>query len=132
MKKSEIDKWNEGVLKKQGIKHSGKSPTISRNQGDLQQATLWDGTVVKRQDFIFVDGHGLIKCAPYELHFVYASPKEHIGWGLWCTCGSIAGVIGTQAYSKLMSPGGFMLACVRHTTVKNNVGIGEHADGSHE
>lgn len=128
----DINKWNNDVLSAQGIKHKGIAPKISRNVGELETAKLPDGTVVKRQELIFVDGHGLIKCAPYELHFIYTSPKTHLGWGLWCTCGSIAGVVGTEAYSKLAAPGGKMLVCIRHTTLKNNTGVGKHADGSTE
>ena len=128
------DEWNTQVLKQQGIKYSGKSPKISRNVGDLQKATLEDGTIVRRQELIFVDGHGLIRTAPYELHFIYEAPVTRKGWGLWCTCGSIAGVVGYAAYTKLATPSGDgkLIVCVRHTTLKNNVGIGQHADGSTE
>lgn len=131
----DINKWNNDVLSAQGIKHKGNAPKISRNVGDLKFAKLPDGTVVERQELIFVDGHGLIRCAHYELHFIYVYPNpsgKYRGWGLFCTCGSIAGVVGTEAYSKLASPGGKMLVCVRHTATKNNVGIGQHADGSTE
>lgn len=128
------DEWNTKVLKQQGITHSGKSPKIARSVGDLQSATLGDGTVVRRQDYLFVHGEGLVKCAPYELHFIYETPKTRKGWGLWCTCGSIAGVVGFAAYTKLATPSGSgkMIVCIRHTTLKSNTGIGEHADGSRE
>ena len=128
------DEWNSKVLKQQGINYSGKSPRISRSVGDLQKATLEDGTVVNRQELIFVEGQGLIRCAPYELHFIYEAPKTRKGWGLWCTCGSIAGVVGYAAYTKLATPSGDgkLIVCIRHTTLKNNVGVGAHADGSTE
>jgi len=128
-----IEDWNTQVLKSKGIKHGGKAPKIVRNQGDLMEATLWDGTVVRRQEYLF-DGQELVKTAPYELHFIYVAPKEHKGWGLYCTCGSIAGTVGLNAYSKLASPTstGKMIVCIRHTTTKNNVGIGFHADNSSE
>lgn len=130
----DINKWNNEVLAKQGIKHKASAPKIVRSVGDAQRATLWDGTVVHRTDAIWVDGYGLIKTAPYELHFVYEAPKTHKGWGLYCTCGSIAGVVGYGAYSKLLSPTatGHIVVCIRHTTLKNNEGIGRHADGSTE
>lgn len=130
----DIKKWNDEVLAAQGIKYKSSAPKIVRSVGDLQQAKLEDGTVVKRQDFIWVDGQGLIKCAPYELHFIFEMPKTFKGWGLYCTCGSIAGVVGMRAYSKLASPTdtGKMLVCVRHTTLKQNIGTGKHADGSSE
>ncbi len=127
-------KWNNEVLSAKGIKHKAIAPKVTRSVGDLQQATLPDGTVVKRQDLIFVVGQGLVKCAPYELHFVFEMPKTFMGWGLYCTCGSIAGVVGLNAYSKLAAPTdtGKMIVCVRHTTLKQNIGIGQHADGSSE
>lgn len=129
-----INNWNNKVLASKGIKQSGVAPKIVRNQGDLQKATLWDGTVVERQELIFVEGQGLVQCAPYELHFIYVAPVTHKGWGLFCTCGSIAGVVGLSAYSKLASPTstGKMIVCIRHTTLKQNEGIGRHADGSTE
>lgn len=129
-----IDDWNKKVLSSKGIKQSGTAPKIVRNQGDLQKATLWDGTVVERRELIFVDGQGLVQTAQYELHFVYVAPITHKGWGLFCTCGSISGVVGLNAYSKLASPTstGKMLVCIRHTATKNNVGVGTHADGSTE
>lgn len=129
----DINKWNNNVLNAKGIKQSGTAPKIVRNQGDLQKATLWDGTVVERQEYLF-DGTELVKTCPYELHFIYATPKSHKGWGLYCTCGSIAGTVGLNAYSKLISPTstGKMIVCIRHTTLKQNEGIGRHADGSTE
>lgn len=130
-----IKQWNDEVLKRQGIKHNSAYPkAVVRVIGDAKQATLVDGTVVHRKEEIYVDGFGLVKCAPYELHFIYELPKGIKGWGLMCTCGSIAGVVGYGAYSQLASPTstGQMLVCVRHTTLKNNTGIGQHADGSTE
>jgi hypothetical protein len=128
-----IEQWNERVLRSRGINAGGKAPKIVRNAGDLQSATLWDGTVVTRQEYLF-DGQELVKCAPYELHFIYATPAGWKGWGLYCTCGSIAGTVGLNAYSKLASPTstGKMIVCLHHTATKNNVGIGTHADGSTE
>lgn len=128
-----IDKWNESLLESKGVSYSGRAPRISRNVGDLQEAKLDDGTIVKRQEYIVVNGE-FVKCINTELHFVYELPQKNVGWGLWCTCGSIAGVVGYSAYSKLAAPTstGKVIACIRHLTTKNNIGIGEHADGSHE
>lgn len=131
---TDIKKWNDTVLKQQGIKSKSISPKVVRSVGDAKRATLYDGTVVERQDYIFVDGQRLVRTAPYELHFIYETPKHMKGWGLMCTCGSIAGVVGMAAYSKFASPTdtGKMIVCVRHTAVKNNTGIGKHADESTE
>lgn len=130
-----IKKWNDEVLKKQNIKSNSAYPkAVVRTIGDAKIAELIDGTKVERKELIFVDGYGLIKCAPYELHFIYELPNHIRGWGLMCTCGSIAGVVGYGAYSQLVSATatGHLIACVRHTTTKNNIGIGQHADGSTE
>ena len=135
---TDINKWNKEILGMQGhSRNTIPSTKVVRNVGDLKQAKLWDDTVVERVDYIFVDGYGLVKTAPYELHFIYEVPKRHrnkYGWGLYCTCGSIAGVVGLSAYSKLAAPtsSGMMAVCIRHTTLKNNEGIGRHADGSTE
>ena len=128
----DINNWNRQVLSAKGIKASGKSPAVVKSVGDLKMAALWDGTPLKRVDAIHVENYGLVKCMSTELHFIYESPKEKKGWGLWCTCGSIAGVVDYTAYSKLASPGEKVIACIRLLTTKNNVGVGEHADGSHE
>lgn len=131
----DTDKWNKQVLKSQGISANPHRVSVVRSVGDLQEATLWDGhTKVVRQDLIYVEGEGLVKCINTELHFVFQTPKTMVGWGLYCTCGSIAGVVGWGAYSKLASPvgDGKIIACIRLLTTKNNVGVGEHADGSHE
>lgn len=134
MKKDDINKWNNEQLKDNGVNATVRPYSRVRSVGDLQKATLWDDTVVERKDLIFVDGHGLIKCCPYELHFIYEVPPTHKGWGLMCTCGSIAGVVGTKAYSKIMTPSGtgHLIVCVRHSSTKDNVGIGTHADSSTE
>lgn len=130
----DVSKWNNKVLKSKGIHAGAASPTVVRSVGDAKRATLHDGTVVERVELIFVENYGLVRCAPYELHFIYQLPRHMNGWGLMCTCGSIAGVVGYAAYSKLASPTdtGMIIACVRHTTLKQNEGIGRHADESTE
>lgn len=131
----DIDAWNKRVLKSKGINATPPKAHIVRNVGDLQEATLWDGeTKVRRQEYIFVEGHGLVKCINSELHFVFQTPKTMKGWGLFCTCGSIAGVVGYAAYSKLASPmsDGKIIACIRLLTTKQNTGIARHADESTE
>lgn len=129
-----IKDWNDKVLASKGIKTKSASPKVVRTIGDAKRATLHDGTKVERVDAIFVDGYGLVQCVNTELHFVYKLPDSMKGWGLMCTCGSLAGVVGYDAYSKLASPtySGMIIACVMLLTTKNNTGIGEHADGSHE
>lgn len=132
---TDIDKWNTDVLKSKGVSRKGTAPKIVRNQGDLQSAKLPDGTVIKRQEYIFVNNE-LVRTVDSELHFVYQTPdsQKYKGWSLWCTCGSIAGVVGYSAYSKLASPigNGKIVACVRLLATKQNTGIARHADNSTE
>lgn len=130
-----IHQWNTDQLKsKQTGVNAAFPKAVVRVIGDLKKATLVDDTVVERVDAIFVEGYGLVKCIPYELHFIYEVPKHFKGWKYMCTCGSIAGVAGAKAYSKLITPSGsgLMLVCVRHSTTKSNEGIGHHADESTE
>lgn len=133
MKPTEVHAFNVQQLKNNGTSGVAQPAYKTvRNVGDLQKATIWDGTEVERKDHIWVEGHGLIKCCPYELHFVYE--VKTYGWGLYCTCGSIAGVVGARAYRKLIAPSdtGLMVVCIRHTTTKDNTGVGKHADESTE
>ena len=133
MKKTAIHSFNLEQLKNNGVSVIAQPAYKTvRNVGDLKKATTWDGTVVERREHIFVGGYGLVKCCPYELHFVYET--KSYGWGLYCTCGSIAAVVGAKAYSKLMTPGGtgLMVVCIRHSTTKQNDNIGRHADESTE
>jgi hypothetical protein len=135
MKPNELLRFNQEQLTNNGVKsYPQAAHKIVRTVGDLQNATLWDGTKVTRQKHLYVEGYGLVECANTELHFVYETPRRMSGWGLYCTCGSIAGVVGATAYSKLASPtfNGKLLCCIRLLTTKQNTGIGEHADGSHE
>lgn len=129
-----IKDWNDRQLKARGINATSIATKAVRTVGDAKVATLYDGTKVYRSDGLYVEGYGLVKTAKTELHFVYETPAHMKGWGLYCTCGSIAGVVGYGAYSKLASPTstGYIIACIRHLSTKNNVGVGEHADGSHE
>lgn len=131
---TDINKWNNQVLSSMGVKANAKSNHIVRSVGDAKRATLTDGTVVERQESLYLEGYGLVQCAPYELHFIYQLPKHMIGYSPMCTCGSIAGVVGYDVYSKLSAPtfNGLIIVCIRHMTLKKNEGIGKHADDSTE
>lgn len=131
---TDIKKWNKEVLNSMGVKEEAKSQTVVRSIGDAKRATLADGTIVEREESLYIEPYGLVQCAPYELHFIYKLPKHMMGYGLMCTCGSIAGVVGYDVYSKLSAPtfSGMIIVCVRHMTLKQNEGKGRHADDSSE
>jgi hypothetical protein len=89
------------------------------------KATLFEGTVVHRQEKVFVlEYKWFVKCAPYDNHFVFAVPKKIKGPAYQCSCGSMAHFIGSNDYAHLSSLEGMMLTCMAHTTT------GKHADGS--
>lgn len=64
-----------------------------------KRATLADGTVVHREERLFVPEWGgvFIPCAPYDNHFIYENPDKRKGTpGYLCTCGSVAVVAPPQ------------------------------------
>lgn len=106
-----------------------------RGWGDKNTATTYDGLLVERQEYIFVEGYGMVRCVPYELHFIWEDKSKKIGrWSFMCSCGSPAGIISYKAMSGMMSPklGEHVLCCLSHTSSKMNTGIGRHADDSSE
>ena len=102
--------------------------SIIHHRGSLNEATTQDGYTVYRQEQVFIPEWGVfVKCAPYDNHFVFIDPVYEKVIGRWfasCTCGAMATLIGTKAYSHLGSPEGAMLVCHNHTT------FNKHADGS--
>lgn len=105
--------------------------------GDKNTATTHDGIKVHRLDSIYFEGFGLVTCAQYSAHFVYEHKSGIVGrWSTMCTCGSPAVIVSYNSpINKLMSKptdGGFILVCMAHTSTKDNVGVGKHADGVHE
>jgi len=106
-----------------------------RSWGDKNSAITHDGVKVERRDFYFAEGYGMVRCVPYELHFIFEDTSKKIGrWAFMCTCGSIAGIISYEEIKSLMSVeyNGYVLACIAHTSSKQNTGLGYHADSSHE
>lgn len=108
-------------------------PKVIKHVGDLNEATLEDGTKVHRTDRIYFEGHGLVLCASYDNHFCFDWKSKKIGaWTPVCTCGSPAGIVGYNAYREDASPTtqeqssipGEMIVCLTHAQT------GRHADGS--
>lgn len=109
-----------------------------RSFNSKNSAWTHDGLKVERQEFIYAEGYGLVRCANYELHFLYEDKSKKIGrWSYLCTCGSIAGIVSYKEISGLMTPsmqnlGEYVMVCINHTATKQNTGVGVHADNSHE
>ena len=135
----DYEKTNFGYLKRYGgeVAKQVTSFATIRSWGNKNSATTHDGLRVERQEYLYAEGYGLVKCIPYELHFIFEDKSKKTGrWAFMCTCGSIAGIISYNEMKSLMTvtgnEPGYVLACIMHTTTKQNYGIGKHADGSSE
>ena len=88
----------------------------------------------------------MVACADYDNHFVALNPYfgdiNYPGLNtVWafCSCGSIAVVVGYNQYAEGFSPSsggmgfvpGEMLVCKEFTDTLTETGIGMHMDGSH-
>ena len=102
--------------------------SVVKRRGDLNSVILDDGTTVMRQSHMFIPEYGgLVACAPYDNHFIFAndvSKKNYISFQ--CSCGGMAVVVGAKAYAGDMSPtkSGLLLVCYVHQNT------GKHMDGS--
>jgi len=100
---------------------------IIKHFGDAGKVTLVDGTVIHKDpaERLFVPEYGVfVKCAPYGNHFIFEVPKRIKGPSWMCSCGSVAHMVGANAYGHLSSPEGAMIVCQHHTQ------FNKHADGS--
>ena len=100
----------------------GVPPKVVRHAGDLNSVIV-DGMPITREEKVYIPGIGMVACAPYDNHFVYRTAR-HLGWTLFCTCGSPAVVAGYDAYKNDASSQGQLLLCLVHAS------SGKHADGS--
>jgi len=66
---------------------------IIRYRGDPQKAEF-EGVPIVRQESLFIEEWGgLVRCAPYDNHFVFEVPKARKRVGIseyMCTCGAAA------------------------------------------
>lgn len=106
-----------------------------RSFGDKNSAVTHDGLRVERQEYLFVEGYGMVRCLPTTLHFIYEDKSKKIGrWAFMCTCGSLGGIIAYDEIKEFITTEstGYLLACIHGVTNKQNTGIFRHADGSSE
>jgi len=109
--------------------------SIIRKFNSPKEAVTADGFTVYRQDKLWIETEGrFVACAPDDQHFCYIDPSNKIGrWSPMCTCGSMAGIYGYNAYAKHASPTtrfestvpGELVVCIHY------IEHGKHADGSH-
>jgi len=99
-----------------------------------------EGHIVRRNDRIFLRDPSewvrWVACAPMDNHFIYKDPEYELGTigkcATMCTCGSMAVIVGYNAYKHDASPTtkeesmnpGELLVCFLHAQT------GFHADGS--
>lgn len=103
------------------ILRNTKPPAIIHHLGDLKKVTV-DGKTFKRQEEIFISSFGMVKCAPYDNHFLFYD-TSHLGWSLFCTCGSTAVVVGYDVYKKDASNQGALLICYINATTRKHMPV---------
>lgn len=99
---------------------------IVRHAGQVDVGMTVDGIPVHRQDKIWVEEgekSRFIACPSDDMHFIFIDPnwKKIVGrWFAYCTCGSIAVIVGSLAYKEYSSPSmegtikGEMLICYEY------------------
>lgn len=137
MRKKNISQINHPLLEGMSGKLATKPSDFSRirSWGDKNSAITHDGIKVERQEYIFVEGYGMVKVPSTTMHFVYEDKSGKLGrWTYMCTCGSIAGIVSYKDIVGLISPelGEFVLMCVHGLSHKQATGIFRHVDGSTE
>ena len=99
---------------------------IIRSHNTPNKVTLFDGTVIHRDsnEMMFIPEYGVaIRCAPYDVHFLFEVPARIKGASLLCSCGSPAVIVGAKAYAHLSSYKEAMVVCQHHTM------FNKHSDG---
>jgi len=83
---------------------------IIHHRGDPKQATTAKNVIITRQEFLFADQFGLVRCTPYGDHFIYENPDKSPGSSSFlCTCGSVAVIATPHGEGKAF-------ACLNHAT----------------
>lgn len=130
---------NTGFLSRAGnVGREVKGYAKIRSWGDKNSAWTGDGLRVERQEFIYVEGYGLVRCLPTSIHFVYEDKSGKVGrWAYMCTCGSLSGIVSYKEIRGLITPsmenlGEYVLACIHGLSNKQATGIFRHADNSTE
>ena len=91
--------------------------SVIRQWGSPNEVTTIWGWKAYRQKRLFAPDpyNTLLPCLDYSDHFIYEVPDkpEHRGIpSFMCTCGSVAVVVGVDAYRSDSSPEGLVFACL--------------------
>lgn len=65
---------------------------IIHHRNDPNKAEF-EGVPITRQKELYAGEWGLVRCTPYDNHFIFQIPDSRIRPGIWehfCTCGSLA------------------------------------------
>lgn len=89
---------------------------IVRQIGKPKEFTLSDGKKIVAKDKIWIPEYGrFVKTAPYDNASIYETGYTEVGSPPYlCTCGSVAVIIGWDAYKQDASPQGLLFVCLIH------------------
>lgn len=83
---------------------------IINHRGDPQQATTAKGATIRRQSHLYADQYGMVRCTPYDNHFIYVNPDTSPGTSSFmCTCGSAAVIANPDGEGRAF-------VCLNHVT----------------
>jgi len=100
---------------------------IVRQVGKPKEFTLPNGKKIVAKDKIWIPEYRrFVPCSPYDNHTIYETGYTSPGSPPYlCTCGSVAVIVGYDAYKQDASAQGLMFVCLfhaqngRHTNTSN-------------
>lgn len=100
-------------------------PNVIKTYGKARHVNL-NGEMIDREDMIFVRSEGgWFRIIDTVEHFCFRRKKGTTGSTLMCSCGSIAGIFGYDAYRQFQSENmGKLICCVTYVHTRR------HADGT--
>ncbi len=100
------------------------APVVVRIAGRAKRANI-NGYTIYREEVVYVPAeHAAFRIIDTQDHFCYRQDK-FLGPQLMCSCGSIAGIYGWEAYQQFQSVNKGRIICCTSL-----VETGRHADGS--
>lgn len=104
---------------------SADLPNVIKSYGKARHVNL-NGELIDREDVVFVKSEqGWFRIMDTVEHFCFRRKHGVQGSTLMCSCGSIAGIFGYEAYRQFQSTNmGRLLCCVKYVYER------QHADGT--